>query len=246
MVVICSMETLIKDGKLIREAQNAIVAMGKNDKLIIVSKTGNITVNTETLNFLTHINCAIEVSEYANEATLILNIGMFLAKADRLKIVMKAEDAVRLKELLKGNEKVSFGWTEGKIRKKVEPASENAEKKMKKGKSAEDSVDQHTKTPSAEEKPEKKARKPREKKETAKTVSGKTGLKVEVSLEDVKKAMGGRYSKKDLESITAVINEATDSELGLDFLLKIKVPVLYQKDETLGEKVKEAYIKLRR
>ena len=55
MVVICSMDVLVKDGKISNEARNAIETLEKNDKLIVIFKNGSITVNTETLNFLIHV-----------------------------------------------------------------------------------------------------------------------------------------------------------------------------------------------
>lgn len=245
MVIILSMESLVKDGKLLSDAKNAILNLTKADKLIIVSKTGNITVNTETLNLLTHVVCQTEVAEYANTNAMLLNIGMELAGADRMKIVMKAEDASVLKDILKGNEKVSFGWNDVKAKKrpakvKSEPSEnkkipekkEKAEKKEEK-KSAGEPVIKKRVTGKKEEPKGKKT------KDEVKEASEKKIFTVE----EVKKAVGGRHSMSDWEKLCDAFNGASDSDLGIDFLLKIKVPILYQ-DEAFVEKAKKAYIKL--
>lgn len=233
MVVVCSMDVLVKDGKISNEAKGAIDALEKTDKLILISKNGNITVNTETLNFLIHVKCPIEVSEYANTNAMILNIGMELAKAQKLKIVMKTEDAAILKELLKGNEKVSFGWSEGRAKKKEQTAA----KEIKEAPKA--TVKKESKEPA--EKKEEAAKEGKVRKAKKKAEVPVTENKEPVSIEQVKGALSGKYTKKDWENITAVINEASDSDLGLDFLCKIKLPILYQKDENFAEKMKAAY-----
>ena len=233
MVVICSMDVLVKDGKISNEAKGAIDALEKTDKLILISKNGNITVNTETLNFLIHVKCPIEVSEYANTNAMILNIGMELAKAQKLKIVMKTEDAAILKDLLKGNEKVSFGWSEGRAKKK----EQSAIKEIKEAPKA--AVKKESKEPA--EKKEETAKEGKVRKTKKKAEAPVKENKEPVSIEQVKGVLSGKYTKKDWESITAVINEASDSDLGLDFLCKIKLPILYQKDENFAEKMKEAY-----
>ena len=233
MVVICSMDVLVKDGKISNEAKGAIDALEKTDKLILISKNGNITVNTETLNFLIHVKCPIEVSEYANTNAMILNIGMELAKAQKLKIVMKAEDAAILKDLLKGNEKVSFGWSEGRAKKKEQSAIKEIKEAPKVA------VKKESKEPT--EKKEQAAKEGKVRKAKKKAEAPVKENKEPVSIEQVKRALSGKYTKKDWESITAVINEASDSDLGLDFLCKIKLPILYQKDENFAEKMKAAY-----
>ena len=293
MVVICSMEILVKDGKISNESRNAIDALEKNDKLIIISKNGSITVNTDTLNFLIHVKCPIEVSEYANTNAMLLNIGMELAKASQLKVVMKPEDAGLLKELLKGNEKVSFGWGDGKSKKKSQTADlkvkapekkdavvAKAPAKKESGKKETDGKEQAAGKQTAEKAASKKetsgskavkketaeakgqTKKETAKKETVKKESAKkepVGTKESAQKEsgqkeknpedvffaDVKKAVGGKYSRKDLEVMTAVINESSDADLGLEFLCKIKLPVLYAQDENFMEKMRKAYKELK-
>ena len=287
MVVICSMEILVKDGKISNESRNAIDALEKNDKLIIISKNGSITVNTDTLNFLIHVKCPIEVSEYANTNAMLLNIGMELAKASQLKVVMKPEDAGLLKELLKGNEKVSFGWGDGKSKKKSQTADlkvktptpakmEPVSKKETVSKAAEQNASSQStsaKKTTGQKTSEKKAaaqKAPDKKTAEQKAAEPKTSVKKamaqktaenntpaqkeagqyekshrEVLLADVKKAVGGKYSKKDLESMTAVINESSDADLGLEFLCKIKLPVLYAQDDNFMEKMRKAYKELK-
>ena len=246
MVVICSMESIVRDGKLIGEAKNAIQTMGKGDKLIIVSKTGNITVNTETLNFLTHLNCTIEVAEYASSNAMLLNIGMELARAYQLKIVMKAEDAAMLKDLLKGNEKVSFGWQDAKTKKKVAgKAAENTEEVIKPATKRSKKAEKPLEEPSSSNMPDTpiKERKIRKKKETTEEKE-ESEAKGPFTIEEVKKAVGGKHSKKEWELITGAMNEAASSDLELDFFLRIKTPILYQ-DEAFVEKVAKAYTKLK-
>ena len=255
MVVICSMDVLVKDGKISNEAKNAIDALEKSDRLIVISKNGSITVNTETLNFLIHVKCPIEVSEYANSNAMLLNVGMELANATKLKIVMKAEDTAILKDLLKGNEKVTFGWSESKKKTKpsekalvkddVKKESEKAEKKPVK-KAEEPSMEPASKKNRAKKEiptlEEAMVEETLQKKSKKKTDSEK---KADLTVTDMKKAIGGRYTKKDLETMLSVINEASDSDLGLDFLCKIKLPFLYEQDETFADKMKKAYQKLR-
>ena len=253
MVVICSMDVLVKDGKISNEAKSAIETLEKNDKLIVISKNGSITVNTETLNFLIHVKCPIEVSEYANSNAMLLNVGMELAKATKLKIVMKAEEAAMLKDLLKGNEKVSFGWSEPK--KKAKPVEKAPVKEEKETGKVEKKAEKKEEEPVNEPAPRKKRAKkevavleePKAEETPAKKSKKKadTEVKAELTVADMKKAIGGRYTKKDLETMLSVINEASDSDLGLDFLCKIKLPFLYEQDETFADKMKKAYQKLR-
>lgn len=110
MIYITDISGVFAGGKINPDAKDVISKLKENDKLVILSDDGNLTMNTETLILFTGMGNKIAIEKCVSPQMAIFVIGKYSGSGDTVRVISKNSDLVKSLDFLKGSDSVQFGW----------------------------------------------------------------------------------------------------------------------------------------
>lgn len=175
MIYITDISGVFSGGKINPDAKDVIAKIKDNDKLVILSDDGNLTMNTETLILFTGMGNKIAIEKCVSPVMAVFVIGKYAGSGDSVRVISKNAELIKTLDFLKGSETVLFGW-KNPVKKKGK-TTERKPRATKKAKEEDDSFMKFEE--SKEETPVKKG-----KKESAAKASGSSEF-LDLSIESV-------------------------------------------------------------
>ncbi len=131
MIYITDVLSMFSNGKVNQDASDVLGRLKEDDRVVLLSDTGELVVNADILSLLTKANGQISIEKCTSDYQVVFVLGKYIGRGDSVRLSLKNTELIKSLDFLKGSDTVLFGWKNASKKKTATAKKPRASKKSK-------------------------------------------------------------------------------------------------------------------